>query len=162
MNAVTRMEAQSWVTGLAGTPSQRDEDETLSAATVTAIVRVMSSMYRAAVKDNVVVSNPFSALALPPVEPQPVFFYEPDEAAALYEAAGAIDGRWRVLAELGMQAGLRFEELAGLHEHRVDWLRGRIEVVDVQTRNGLRRGRSRASLTGRCRCRRACSRICRS
>jgi integrase len=40
--------------------------------------------------------------------------------------------------ELGMQAGLRFEELAGLHGHRVDWLRGRIEVVDVMTRNGLR------------------------
>jgi hypothetical protein len=55
----------------------------LSSATVTAIVRVMSSMYRAAVKDGVVVSNPFTELSLPPVEPQPVFFYEPEEAVAL-------------------------------------------------------------------------------
>lgn len=138
MNSVTRVEAQSWVTGLAETASQRDEDETLSAATVTAIVRVMSSMYRAAVKDNVVVSNPFSGLALPPFEPQPVFFYEPDEAQKLYLAAGELDERRRTLMELGMQARLRFEELAGLHGHRVDWLRGRIEVVDVMTRNGLR------------------------
>jgi hypothetical protein len=48
----------------------------------------MSSMNRAAVKDNVVASNLFSGLALPPVEPQPVFFYEPDEAQKLYAAAG--------------------------------------------------------------------------
>ncbi len=72
-----------------------------------------------------VVSNPFSALALPPVEPQPVFFYEPAEAAALYAALGQLDDRWLTLGQLGMQTGLRFEELAGLHGHRVDWLRGR-------------------------------------
>jgi integrase len=80
----------------------------------------------------------FAELSLPPVEPQPVFFCEPDEAAALYAAAGDLDERWRTLVELGMQAGLRFEELAGPHGHRVDWLRGRLEVVDVMTRRGLR------------------------
>jgi integrase len=138
MSAVTRMEAQAWVTALAETPSQRDEDEVLSAATVTAVVRVMSSMYRAAVKDSVVIANPFSSLSLPAVEPQPVFFYEPAEAAALYAAMGELGDRWRVLVQLGMQTGLRFEELAGLHGHRVDWLRGRLEVVDVMTRRGLR------------------------
>ena len=39
---------------------------------------------------------------------------------------------------LGMQAGLRFGELAGLHGHRVDFLRGKIQVIDVVTRQGLR------------------------
>lgn len=72
------------------------------------------------------------------IEPHPVQFYEPDEAAALYEAAGAIDAKWRTMIELGTQVGLRFEELAGLHGHRVDWLRGRVEVIDVVTRKGLR------------------------
>ena len=34
--------------------------------------------------------------------------------------------------------GLRPGELYGLHGHRVDWLRGKIQVVDVMTRQGLR------------------------
>jgi integrase len=40
--------------------------------------------------------------------------------------------------ELGTQVGLRLGELAGLHGHRVDWLRSQITVVDVMTRQGLR------------------------
>ena len=80
----------------------------------------------------------FAELSLPPIEPHAIFFYEPEEAAALYDAAAATDPKWRTMIELGMQAGLRFEELAGLHGHRVDWLRGRVEVIDVMTRQGLR------------------------
>jgi integrase len=37
-----------------------------------------------------------------------------------------------------MQVGLRPGEIYGLHGHRVSWLRGRIEVIDVMTRHGLR------------------------
>jgi integrase len=37
-----------------------------------------------------------------------------------------------------MDVGLRPGEMFGLHGHRVDWLRGRIAVVDVMTRQGLR------------------------
>jgi integrase len=62
-------------------------------------------------------------------------FYEHEEAAALYDA---VTGQWRTLIELGMQVGLRPGEMYGLHGHRVDWLRGRLEVVDVMTRKGLR------------------------
>ncbi|MGH3192183.1 MAG: tyrosine-type recombinase/integrase [Streptosporangiaceae bacterium] len=42
------------------------------------------------------------------------------------------------LRELGMDVGLRPGELYGLHGHRVDWLRGKLTVVDVMTREGLR------------------------
>lgn len=38
---------------------------------------------------------------------------------------------------LGKEVGLRSGELYGLHGHRIDWLRGKIQVVDVMTRNGL-------------------------
>lgn len=96
------MEAQAWVTELTQTRSQRDEDEVPSAATVRATVAVMSWLYRAAVRDDIVSTNPFSELSLPPVEPQPVFFYEPGEAAALYSAAGELDARWRTMTELDM------------------------------------------------------------
>ena len=79
--------------------------------------------------------SPYAAdLELPKIEPGAVEFYEHDEAGTLYEAAG----EWRPLIELGMQVGLRPGEMYGLHGHRVDWLRGRIAVVDVMTRRGLR------------------------
>jgi integrase len=147
MSAVTRMEAQGWVGELRQTRRARDRGKPagdlaplLSAETITAIVHVMSGLYRAAMKEHppIVISNPFAELDLPVIEPRAVDFYEPDEAAALFEAAGAIDARWRAMIELGMQVGLRTEELFGLHGHRVDWLRGRIEVIDVMTRQGLR------------------------
>lgn len=37
-----------------------------------------------------------------------------------------------------MDVGLRPGELFGLHGHRVDWLRGKLTVADVMTRQGLR------------------------
>jgi hypothetical protein len=135
----------------------------LSAETVTAVVHVMSGLYWAAMKEHspLVIANPFAELDLPVIEPRPVQFYEPDEASALYAAAGAIGVKWRALVELGTQVGLRPGELFGLHGHRVDWLRGRIEVIDVMTRNGLRQWPSRSGRTGSSRCRGACWSRCR-
>jgi integrase len=73
------------------------------------------------------------------IVPRPVEFYEPDEAAALFGAIENLSGpKWRTLAELGMRVGLRPGEIFGLHGHRVDWMRGRLTVVDVMTRQGLR------------------------
>ena len=48
------------------------------------------------------------------------------------------DRRPRTLTELGTEVGLRPGELYGLHGHRIDWLRGKLKVVDVMTRKGLR------------------------
>src|ERR1700732_2068719 len=53
------------------------------------------------------------------IEPRPVEFYEPDEAAALFDAIERLSGpKWRTLAELGMQVGLRPGEIFGLHGYR--------------------------------------------
>lgn len=150
MNAVTRMEAQEWVNALrsvrrarhAGRPvTEGDMDvPVLSPETILAAVHLMSGLYTAAMNESppLVTSNPFARLELPKVEPRAVDYLEHGEAAALYEAAGAIDVRWRAFTQLGTQVGLRLGELAGLHGHRVDWLRGRIEIIDVVTRAGLR------------------------
>jgi integrase len=147
MAAVTRLEAQAWVDRLRSKRRARhlgravtdagEDVPMLSAATIADIVHLMSSLYRLAMREHppLVTVNPFADLELPRIEPRSVEFYEPEEAAALYEAAA---GQWRTLIELGMQVGLRPGELYGLHGHRVDWLRCRIEVVDVMTRRGLR------------------------
>jgi integrase len=150
MSAITRMEAQAWATGLTKTRLARhrgraagDDDGVpfLSPESVAAIVHVMSSLYRLAMKEDppVVFTNPFADLELPEISPRAVDFYEPDEAAALYDAIEELAGPgWRTFAELGMNVGLRLGEETGLHGHRVDWLRGKLTVVDVMTRLGLR------------------------
>jgi integrase len=147
MGAVLRLDAQEWVDRLRSTRRARhrgrivgaDHDgvPVLSAATIADIVHLMSSLYRLAMREHppLVAANPFADLELPKIEPRPVAFYEREEAEALYEAAA---GQWRTLIELGMRVGLRPGEMYGLHGHRVDWLRGRIEVIDVMTRRGLR------------------------
>jgi len=56
--------------------------------------------------------------------------------------------RWRTLIKLGMDVGLRPGELYRLHGHRVDWRRGKLPVVDVMTRQGLRQ-RPRSKLSHR-------------
>jgi integrase len=151
MSAITRMEAQGWVAELRHTRLARHRGRdvqadgegvpTLSAATIADIVHIMSALFRAATREQppVVLTNPFADLDLPVIEPRPIEFYEPNEAAALFEAIEQLSGpKWRTLAELGMQVGLRPGEIFGLHGHRVDWMRGKLTVVDVMTRQGLR------------------------
>ena len=62
-------------------------------------------------------------------------FLSPVEVATL---ADAIDPRYRAMVLVAAYGGLRFGELAGLRRHRVDLLRGRVEVaetlVDLQSK----------------------------
>jgi integrase len=148
LGAVTRMEAQEWANQLAATPRARHRGRqaagdvpVLGAEHVAAIVHVMSALYAAAMSEipPLVTANPFARLKLPAIQRRPPAFLEHAEAEALYAAIESLSGPgMRALAELGTEVGLRPEELYGLHGHRVDWLRGRIEVVDVMTRHGLR------------------------
>jgi integrase len=151
MAAVARLEAQAWVDKLGSTRRARhqgraaeagDQDvPLLSPATIRDIVHSMSSLYKAAMRENppLVTINPFSDLELPERDPHAVDFYEHDEADGLFAAVEVVGGPgWRTLTELGMQVGLRPGEIYGLHGHRVDWLRSQIAVIDVMTRLGLR------------------------
>lgn len=150
MTSVTRMEAQEWANKLRGTKRARhrgrdvvDDEQVpyLSAATVHEIVAVMSSLYTAAMREDppLVATNPFAKLRLPRNEAPPIAFYEPAQAAALYDTVERLFGRTnRTLVELGMDVGLRPGEIFGLHTNRVDWLRGQVQVHHVMTRYGLR------------------------
>jgi len=151
MNAVTRVEAQGWVKDLEakrrsrhkGKSADRDDEAVplLSASTVHEAVFVMTVLYRIAMVEDppIVAYNPFAKLDLPKIEPRPVEYYEHDEAALLYAAIERLHGRrWRLLAELGMDVGLRPGELYGLHTDRMRWKQGLVEVTRVMTRAGLR------------------------
>ena len=150
MSAITRMEAQEWVNRLQvtrrarhkGRPVSGDDEDVpaIGAETIGAAVHLMSQLYSLAMKETppIVLVNPFAGLELPAIRPREVDFLEHEEADALYIAAREIGPRWRTLIELGTEVGLRPGELYGLHGHRVDWLRGKIQVIDVVTRAGLR------------------------
>jgi integrase len=151
MAAVARLEAQAWVDGLKATRRARhkgrpvaadDEDvPVIGAATIHDIVHVMTTLYKAAMREHppLVAVNPFADLELPKIEPRGIQFLEHAEAEALYAAVERLSGpRWRTLTELGTEVGLRPGELYGLHGRRVDWLRGQIQVIDVMTRERSR------------------------
>ena len=150
MSAITRMEAQEWVNQLQVTRRARHKGRAVTddsqdvpaigAETVCAAVHLMSQLYGMAMKETppIVTVNPFAGLELPVIRPHEIDFLERDEAEALFVAAGEIGARWRTLTQLGTEVGLRPGELYGLHGHRVDWLRGKIQVIDVVTRTGLR------------------------
>lgn len=151
MAAIARLEAQAWVDGLKATRRARhkgrpvaadDEDvPVIGAATIHDIVHVMTTLYKAAMREHppLVAVNPFADLELPKIEPRGIQFLEHAEAEALYAAVERLSGsRWRTLTELGTEVGLRPGELYGLHGRRVDWLRGQIQVIDVMTRERSR------------------------
>ncbi|WP_113699147.1 tyrosine-type recombinase/integrase [Nonomuraea lactucae] len=153
MQAIQRVDAQAWVGDLQETRRARhrgrpasafddaDEIPFISAATIHDIVHIMTGLYKAAMKEHppIVLVNPFLDLELPKRSATAIDFYEPDEIAALYAALERLHGpKWRTLVELGMDVGLRPGEVYGLHGHRVDWIRGKLSVVEVATRDGIR------------------------
>jgi integrase len=121
----------------------------------------MSQLYPMALREvpPIVTVNPFAALELPVIQPRAIDFFTHDEAEALFDAVEELSGKAaRTLTELGMWVGLRPGELYGLHGHRVNWLRGTVEVIDVMTGSGLRQWPSRRSPTAWCRSLRSSSR----
>jgi integrase len=151
MDAVTRMEAQGWANTLRhkrrarhkGVDADKLDEQTpvLAAATVHAIVHVMSALFEAARNERppIVLANPFVDLDLPTVPPSPIDFYSHDEAEALLAVLERdYPPQWAALVGLGMWVGLRPGEIFGLHGDRVHWLRQQVEVTRVLTRTGLR------------------------
>lgn len=150
MDAVTRMEAQEWANVVKHKRRARhrgvdvadgDDAPTLAAATVHAVVHVMSSLFEAACRERppIVLSNPFVDLDLPTVPPSPIDFYTHAEADALVAVLERdYAPQWSALVGLGMWVGLRPGEIFGLHGDRVHWLRHQVEVTRVMTREGLR------------------------
>jgi integrase len=109
-------EVQVWVKGLS---------VTLSPATVELTARTLASLYRAALRDRLVVSNPCDGLRLPEKVRQRV---APPQVEVVRALAVAMPARLRAAVTLGAGAGLRQGEAFGLTVDRVDFLRGSIRV----------------------------------
>lgn len=118
VSAVLPSTIQAWVTGLPLSPE----------ATTVALAHVRS-VFRAAVRDRKLASNPCDGVKVPAGRRSEVWIPELDAIGVL---ASALPGRYRAVADLVVGSGLRQGEAMGLEVDHIDFLRGRALVVKQQ------------------------------
>jgi integrase len=97
----------------------------LAPSTVHVVHGIVSSVFRAAVRDRIISANPCETTKLPrKVRPKIV----PLSIAAVEGLADAVPPQFRALVVLAAGTGLRQGECFGLTEDRVNFLRRTIEV----------------------------------
>jgi integrase len=112
-------DVQAWTAGLAAILAPR---------TVGTLHGIVSGIFRAAVRDRLIVSNPCEGTRLPKVSKARV---EPLPLPVVRALEAALPGRYRALVTLAAGTGLRQGECLGLTVDRVDFLR-RVVTVDRQ------------------------------
>ncbi len=115
---------QQWIKGL--------EDKGLSPGYIRSIVDMLSSIFIAAIDDNVVVKNPVLARSVnaPSVVRKKVIPWTPAQvhAAGQSLAKGQSKGRNRLMAALGAGGGLRQGEIFGIGQDDFEFLHRRVRV----------------------------------
>jgi integrase len=119
LSSVRPSDVQAWAAGLA---------ETLAPRTVGTLHGIISGIFRAAVRDRLIMSNPCDGTRLPKVSKARV---EPLPLPVVRALEDALPGRYRALVTLAAGTGLRQGECLGLTVDRVDFLR-RVVTVDRQ------------------------------
>ena len=117
--AVARIDVQSWV-GEVG--------RKVGPSTTRRAFFQLSASLDAAVHEGILVANPCRGVKLPTLPTHPARFLTDVEVGRIFYH---LSGRWRVLVELLLGAGLRPEEAAGLHVARVDLAQLRLHVVET-------------------------------
>lgn len=127
LGAITSWDVEAWVADMA----RRKVGKTSAAQSF----RLLRHMLADATTHRLIKQDPTANVKAPQIPRHVDRFLTAQEYDAL-EAAMPTD-RDRAIVRLMCYAGLRWGEVAGLHAHRVDLGRGRLEVVEV-----LRRDRS--------------------
>jgi len=123
LNTITHAEICEWVGEL--------EDSGLRPGTLRKVYDAMRQLMKGAVLDRRIPFNPCDSVELPQEDLREQRFLDPGEIDGLVEAMTDVEPRFRVLVLLGVFAGLRFGELAGLRRKRINTVRGTVEVAEV-------------------------------
>lgn len=118
LGAIKPGDIQSWVTGLTTTHH-------LAASTARTVYNTVNSVFRAAVQDRMIPSNPCTGTKLPAVPPKRVV---PLSVEQIRDLAERIPARYKGLVLLGAATGLRPGELFGLQLRHVDLLNATVSV----------------------------------
>jgi integrase len=114
--SVRPSEVQAWVRGL---------EQHLAPATIEVVYSFLAGIFRAAVRDRLLVISPCVDVRLPKTEPKRVEPLTTEKVEALIEAMPA---RYRALIVLAAGTGLRQGEAFGMELETVDFLRRTLEV----------------------------------
>ncbi|MEU6245814.1 site-specific integrase [Streptomyces sp. NPDC047024] len=127
MRAMGRMDVQAWVRSLML--------EGKGASAIRRSYNLLHSLMQAAVDEDIISVTPCRRTELPPEAVKPPEWFTLDQAQAILDE---LSGPWRTLALLAFYTGLRWGESSGLHGKRIDWLRSRLFVVEVNTKSGIK------------------------
>ena len=119
MSSIKPSDIQAWVKRLT---------EHLQPSTVGVVHGVVSGIFRAAVRDRVIVHNPCDGTKLPKVTKSRV---EPLDTEVVHALAAAVPDRYRALVILAAGTGMRQGECFGLTVDKINFLR-RVVHVDRQ------------------------------
>jgi len=108
---------QDWVTAAVASG--------LSATSVRKYHVMLHSVFKRAVRDRVILTNPCEAIELPKVPPRKARILAPEEYDRL---ASEIPDRFQVLVMTDIETGLRWGELIALRPRHIDFLRKTISV----------------------------------
>jgi integrase len=126
LDAITRMEVQSWVRQL--------EQDGRGRTAIGFLHQQVVSVLEAAVGDDLIPSNPARGIRLPREPKGTDRLITLDEEVRLLDAFTRQQDRWMI--EVLLDTGLRYGELAGLHGSRVDFMRRELHVVETLTQRG--------------------------
>lgn len=128
LSTITSWDVEAWIADLA----RRDVGKT----TANQSVRLLRHLLADAHRHHLIKADPTAGVRLPKIPKHVDRFLSLQEYDRL-EAAMPSD-RDKVMVRLMAYAGLRWQEVAGLHSHRVDlqWQPPRLIVVEVQRRDG--------------------------
>lgn len=121
LGAITRQDVKAWAAQL-----RRDG---LGPESVKRCVHLLSASLVAAVDAELISANPAARLKLPGGPPAPERYLTREEYAAVRAQLATTDDQ--LVADLLVNTGLRWSELAGLHWSRVDLVRGVVRVVET-------------------------------
>ncbi|MEO3863836.1 site-specific integrase [Acrocarpospora sp. B8E8] len=128
--AIARGDVQDWVTAMA-------TSEDLAPRTVQACYRIAAGIFKRAVADDRIGRTPCRDIELPATIRKDV---EPLETEQVLAVAEVIPALWEAMVITAAGTGMRWSELAGLTQDRVDFLRRTVKVDRQLTRdrkNGL-------------------------
>ncbi len=108
---------QDWVTAAVGSG--------LSPTSVRKYHVMLHSVFKRAVRDRIIVTNPCESIELPKVPPRKARILAPEEYDRL---VAEIPDRFRVLVMTDIETGLRWGELIALRPRHIDFLRKLISV----------------------------------
>jgi integrase len=118
VNEIAHLDIQTWVNQLA---------RTMSASQARQAYYQLSASIKAAVRAGVLPVSPCTGVRLPTLPPAPERYLTQDEVDAVFYH---LDGVYRMLVETLIETGMRIGEAVALHEQRIDWSAGTIDVVE--------------------------------